>query len=331
MKFLVIGLGSMGKRRIRNLLANNETDIIGFDLRQDRCCEAREKYGIQTCDSIEKVLSIGGVNAFIISVPPDKHMVYANLAYENNIHCFIEASVVDDGMEELITKLEGKPELRFCPSCTLRFHPSIKLIKRIITNGELGKLSNFSYHSGQYLPDWHPWEDISEFYVSKKETGGCREIVPFELTWLNWIFGKVQQVSGFNAKTIPLNADIDDVYAIAMKYDSGIIGTLLVDVVSRVAVRRLVINGDKGQISWDWDKKCVDFYDSEDKRFIHYEEPIGVAESGYNQNIIENMYVDEIESFIDEIHGRNTFSNCLKDDYEILQILYKAEKSGELI
>ena len=47
-KFLVIGLGSMGKRRVRCLMALGveSENIIGIDNREDRCVEAREKYGI---------------------------------------------------------------------------------------------------------------------------------------------------------------------------------------------------------------------------------------------------------------------------------------------
>ncbi len=48
MKFLIAGLGSMGKRRIRNLLALGERDIVGFDIRADRRQEALDRYGIRT-------------------------------------------------------------------------------------------------------------------------------------------------------------------------------------------------------------------------------------------------------------------------------------------
>ncbi len=40
LKFLVIGLGSMGKRRIRCLQSLGHTDMIGFDIRNDRCEDA---------------------------------------------------------------------------------------------------------------------------------------------------------------------------------------------------------------------------------------------------------------------------------------------------
>lgn len=328
MKFVVIGLGSMGKRRIRNLISLGEKNIIGIDLRQDRRKESEEKFGIKTFEKIEDIQHISDISAFVISVPPDQHMQFAHFALDNDIHSFIEASVVDDKMYELIEKSRMKCNVKICPSCTLRFHPSIKMIKKITEENQIGKLSNFSYHSGQYLPDWHPWEKMEDYYVSKKETGGCREIVPFELTWLNWIFGDLCNVFGYKAKTIDLNIDIDDVYAMTLQYKSGVLGTLVVDVVSRVATRKIIINGDNGQITWDWDQKCVKTYLASEKRLIVYYEPEGHAETGYNQNIIEEMYIDEMKHFIDTFNNVSTFPNSLEKDYQILQCLYAIEKSS---
>ena len=47
MRFLVVGLGSMGKRRVRCLLALKDKNIAGFDLRKDRVKEAQKKYNIK--------------------------------------------------------------------------------------------------------------------------------------------------------------------------------------------------------------------------------------------------------------------------------------------
>ena len=52
LKFLVVGLGSMGKRRIRNLLYNKENQIIGYDILPKRRSEAKLKYGIKVIDEI---------------------------------------------------------------------------------------------------------------------------------------------------------------------------------------------------------------------------------------------------------------------------------------
>jgi len=81
LKILVVGLGSMGKRRIRNLQYLNQGVVIGFDPREDRCKEAFEKYGIKTFDDIAVALN-EKPNAMVISTPPDLHMRYAKIALE---------------------------------------------------------------------------------------------------------------------------------------------------------------------------------------------------------------------------------------------------------
>ena len=68
MKVLQIGLGSMGKRRVRNMAALGETDVIGFDLREDRRAEAAEKYGITTVGELTPEL-LADREVWVISTP----------------------------------------------------------------------------------------------------------------------------------------------------------------------------------------------------------------------------------------------------------------------
>ena len=149
MKFLVVGLGSMGKRRVRCLQSLGYTNIVGFDLREDRRNEAHEKYALETMDSLDNI-SLSSFDAFIISTPPDQHTPYAKLAIDYGKPAFIEASVILEDVKEL--KSYNKNNTYLAPSCTLRFHPMIKDITSILREGKYGKITNFSYHSGQYLP-----------------------------------------------------------------------------------------------------------------------------------------------------------------------------------
>ena len=70
MSFLVVGLGSMGKRRIRNLQYLGYKKIVGFDLRQDRCEEVSGLYKIPVFSSFENAVERVKPDALIISVPP---------------------------------------------------------------------------------------------------------------------------------------------------------------------------------------------------------------------------------------------------------------------
>lgn len=324
MKFLVVGLGSMGKRRVRCLKALGYNEIIGLDFREDRRNEAEEKYKIKTVRNIETV-DLASVNVLIISVPPDKHIDYAKIAIKKKIPAFIEAGVISDHSLEISNELIGN-EAFIAPSCTLKFHPIIKDIKEIITSKKYGIMTNFTFHSGQYLPDWHPWENVKNFYVSKRETGGAREIVPFELTWITDVFGFPKVIKGYYASTMDIGAEIEDSYAFVLKFEKGI-GSVIVDVAARFATRSLIINLEKAQIRWNWEESTLKVFEAINNRWIHYYQPEGKAESGYNKNIIEQMYIDEIDAFIKGIEDKTKYPNTVQNDLKVLELLDKIENS----
>lgn len=322
MRFLVIGLGSMGKRRIRCLKALGHQDITGFDTNEARRREAAQLYQVNTVAALDRS-SIAGYDALVLSVPPDIHVQYMKQAVELGKPAFIEASVVRDGLRELESLATRKGTL-LAPSCTLRFHPAIKDIRSLVKSGTYGAFTNFSYHSGQYLPDWHPWEKVTDYYVSNRDTGGGREIVPFELTWIIDVLGFPQSVTGYHGGTMDVGAAIDDTYVLALRFSRGY-GTLLVDVVSRYAVRSLVLNMERGQIVWRWDEPGVRLYESEKQRWITFGQKEASAHAGYNKNIIEDMYIEELAAFINASQGRGTYPHSLADDIRVLDILYVAE------
>ena len=327
MKFLQVGLGSMGKRRIRCLKKMGYNDITAFELREDRRKEAEEKYGVKTTGDLKEI-DFNEIDAIIISTPPDKHDIYIELAIEKKKPAFIEASVVLGRLEKL-DKAAKDAKVLIAPSCTLRYHAAIKDIIRIVKSKEYGKVTNFTFHSGQYLPDWHPYENVKEYYVSKKETGAAREIVPFELSWIVDITGFPKRVKGFNGKTMNVGADIDDTYAMAMQFDNGVYGIMQVDVVSRYATRNLILNMEYGQILWRWDENVVKLYDAKNTRWINYCYSIGQAAEGYNKNITEDMYVDELKAFIEAAKKKDKFPNTLEEDIAVLKVLESVENDND--
>lgn len=323
MKFLVIGLGSMGKRRVRCLQALHYTDIVGFDPREDRRKEANDKYGIATIASLE-AQDLSVFDAFIISTPPNLHTHYAKIAVDYKKPAFVEASVILEEVKEMLAYNQNGTFI--APSCTLRFHPVIKDITKIIRSGKYGKVTNFSYHSGQYLPDWHPWEGVNDFYVSKRIMGGGREIVPFELTWIVDTIGWPKSVKGVFEKTIDFGCAIEDSYAFTLKYADKV-GTVLVDVAARYAVRSLIINLEEAQIQWRWDEQTFHLYEVENGRWVHFEQPQTVSVPGYNKNINELIYIEEVEHFIKGIKDRKAYPNTVEDDIKILELLNEIETS----
>ena len=329
MKAVVVGLGSMGKRRIRCLQALGVQDIVGVDHRLDRREDAVKRYGIVTFAELGGAWADGAVDAAVISLPPKLHVAAMNECVRRRVPFFVEASVVDEGLAEVITAVRSAG-LVAAPSTTLHFHPAIDQISKLVRGGRLGTVSNVMLHSGQYLPDWHTYESVADYYVSDPATGGAREIVPFELTWLTELFGLPLRVAGMHRKTIEIAGAerIDDTYNCLLDYGT-FLASLTVDVVSRHATRRLAINGSKAQLAWSWDEPVIRIFDGDPAAWSEVAYSMERAEPGYNPNIGENMYIDEIRSFLDAIAGHAPFPNTLERDHDVLRLLYALECSND--
>jgi predicted dehydrogenase len=321
----------MGKRRVRNLLAMGYTEVAGFDLREDRRAEAQQKSGVRTYGNFEEAVAAHKPEALIISTPPQYHMAYAALSLERGLPCFVEASVVDADKALDLYRQSLKTDVLIAPSCTMRYYPGPKKVKELVRAGAIGKPLNINYQTGQYLPDWHPWERVEDFYVSNRDTGACREIVPFELTWLNDIFGNPEPLACARAKLTDINADIDDVYHCLLRYPQGVLANITVEVISRPkATRELRLLGSEGEIVFSGEERCVRHCNIQQREWVRYEFNSGTVEKNYINP--EEPYIAELTDFVKAVKARDRslYPNTLEEDYEILQTLYQLEKlSGQ--
>lgn len=323
MNICVIGLGSMGKRRIRDLSAIGIDKIVGVDTNPERCMEANRIFGIEVFSDAREAISCIDCNAVVISTSPEAHPVYGRFAADAGIPFFMEANVTQEGLPELVTVCKNQGILA-APSCTMRFHPSVQLLKKVIEQISPQEVASFSYVCGQYLPDWHPYEDYRRFYVANKDTGACREIVPFELIWLTWIFGQVTDVFAVKAKRTRLDVNIDDIYLLTMIFSTGVIGSLEVNIISRIPERHFRAIGEGYHIIWNWDDQKVKVYDGTEKSWKVYPETPGFKK--YN---LELMYFDEMKAFIQAVKGEKKYGYELEEELKTLQILYRAERMAE--
>ena len=316
--FLIVGLGSMGKRRIRNLNANEEKNIIGFDIRIDRRKEAEKQYNIQTIDDF-KILSPDDFDVLIISTSPEAHGDYIRFALNHKKHFFVEHPTSDDGYIDIFK--HNYLDIVKAPSSTLLFYKPLKMIKKILDEDAIGKILAFQYHMGQYLPDWHPWEDYRKVYFSKKNTSACREMVPFELIWLNWLMdSQVEDISGTITKVSNLDMEADDIALAILKYKNGIYGNIIIDVISRKPLRNLRVLGSNGVLEWERFEHTIRLYDATTETSSIFQVPKGNPEAGYVNE--EEMYNDEIKAFLDAIYGEAPYPHTFEENLLNLQALF---------
>ena len=323
MKVIVIGLGSMGKRRIRLIRQYNpKMEIVGVDAREDRRLEAQTLYGIETAQTFDGA-GRGAVAAFVCTSPLSHHIIITECLKEG-LHVFTELNLVADGYEKNM-KLAKEKGLKLFLSSTLLYREEIKYIERRVAESE-NKVS-YTYHVGQYLQDWHPWENYRDFFVGDRRTNGCREFLAIELPWLQVVFGNIENIEVRKSRISSLNIEYADNYILLMEHVNGIKGMFAVDVITRKAVRNLEIFGENLYISWDGSATGLYEYDiaaREDRRIELYDRIDHLA--GYNKSIVENAYLDEIKTFFEFIEEKNTPVYGFKEDKKTIKWLDKIEE-----
>lgn len=326
MNVVVIGLGSMGKRRIR-LLRDLYADVqvCGVDAKEERRVECEKSFAIGVYKSIEDCLRICLPEAAFVCTPPLSHAAIIRDCLLYGMHIFSEINLVASGYDENIALAEEKGRVLFLSSTPL-YREEIKHISRRVKETE--ERVNYSFHVGQYLPDWHPWDALQDFFVSKKETNGCRELFAIELPWVLQTFGRVKRMEVMRHKATSLPIQYDDSYFVLLEHDTGHHGVLIVDVTSREAVRHLEVFGEKLFLTWDGTPdslreknlaskamECVQSYKSENIRH----------EAAYSKNIVENAYAAEIKNFFAVVENQEEPLYSFQQDTEVLELIDRIE------
>lgn len=319
MNVVVIGLGSMGKRRIR-LMKDMfpEYHIIGVDGREDRCEETRKKLFVECFNSIDDVE--GDINAVFICTSPLSHNKIIKECLIHGWHVFTELNLVSDGYDENMAIAREK-NLTLFLSSTFFYREEIKYIRdRISADNQW----NYIYHIGQYLPDWHPWENYKDFFLGDKRTNGCREIMAIELPWLTGTFGDVADLKVLSDKMTGLNIEYKDNYMIQLTHESGNKGCLIVDVVSPLAVRKLEIYSEGKYLSWNGTPDSLAEFNPISKKL----EAVTLSEQtehieGYSSFVVENAYKNEIKEFFDVVLNGKEPLYGFEQDKKILELIDK--------
>lgn len=324
MNVVVIGLGSMGRRRIRLLKKyNNNFKIIGIDLSQERRNLSEAELGIETGESLDSVIENNDIQCAMICTSPLSHKKLIQVCLNHNLHVFTELNLVTDGYDENIKLAKDKNRILFLSS-TFLYREEILKIDTLIK--EQTKKIRYTYHVGQYLPDWHPWENYKDFFIGDKRTNGCREIFAIELPWLIEVFGDIKNITTTKSKISELNIDYNDNYMVLLEHESGHKGMIAVDIVSRKPVRNLEIFGEEIYLSWDGSAeglKIMNLDNKEEENIYLYDKVDQLSQ--YSKFVVENAYYNEIKSFFEVISNEAAPIYNFSKDKKVLEIIDRIE------
>lgn len=325
MKLLIVGLGSMGKRRARLARGMDASiQISGVDTTESRRTEA-EGLGITAYASIGEAVAADKFDAALVCTAPITHAGIISELLDAGLPVFTELNLVSDGYEKNMKKAREKGLPLFLSS-TMLYRGETQYIKRQVE--AFAKPVNYIYHIGQYLPDWHPWENYKNFFVGDKRTGGVREIFGIDLPWLLDTFGPVKSLHVEKDKISQLEVDYPDSYFVTLRHENGVKGMLAVDVVSPKAVRNFECFGEGLHLFWEGNPRSLYTFDHDKGEKL----PVNTYESfehdsRYSDNIVENAYVDELANFFAVLKGAEQPRYSFEKDLETIRLIEAIEEA----
>lgn len=337
MKILIVGLGSIGQRHLRNLryLFGDELEIsayrsVGQNIKISENMTAETDVDLESAYGIKTYFDYGEAleqkpDVAIIANPTRLHMPAALEAANHGCHLFIEKPI-SVSLKEVteLEKIVKEKELVVQVGYQLRFHPCLQLIRKLLNQKKIGELITVRSEFGEYLPNAHPYEDYRIGYAARKDLGGGVLLsLSHEFDYLQWLFGMPNGLFALGGKLSALEMDVEDTSSILMENTAnGRSVTIHVhlDFLQKSASRKCCITGEEGKIIWDYYSNKVELYACDKKGWETFD---------FNPLERNKLFLDEISYFIDCVKtGKQTIVD-IDEGVKSLRIALAAKRSME--
>jgi len=306
LKFLIAGLGSIGRRHLRNLVTLGQRDILLYRTHQSTLPDDElAPFPVETNLGIALAQH---PDAVIVTNPTAHHMNVAIPAADYGCHLLLEKPIApawDKQVDDLV-RIVDEQKIQTLVGFQFRFHPVLEQIKAVLSSGELGRLFSFRVHWGEYLPDWHPWEDYRQSYAARADLGGgVVNTLCHPLDYVRWLFGEVESLSALTDQVSDLELDVEDLAEILLTFENDCIGSIHLNYFQRPPEHTLSITCEKGHIDWDNATGTARIYHSGVGKWETLSPP-----AGFERN---DLFLEEMRHFLALIAG-GTESRCSLHD-----------------
>ncbi len=337
MKILMIGLGSIGQRHLRNIrrVLGEDVEIIAYRVRglqrtfsdtmqiRDNVC-LEDEFHITAFGDLDEAL-LQKPDAAFITNPTNMHIPCAIKCAKAGCHLFLEKPVSDDleGIDKLkqIVKESG---VKVFVGYQNRFHPVIRTVKEVVESGELGRILSVHSVVGERLSTMHIYEDYKDTYMARKDMGGgvvTNQLV-HEMDYLYYLFGRPLHVYAVGGTLGNLGIDVEDncdaLFVMEGKDGSRVSVNVHADFYQSPPSRFIKVVGEKGQIEADLINALVTKTVSdvtEQTAFLQFER--------------NDMFIEELKLFLSCIKENGEEMITLEDGIVSLKMAMAVKESME--
>jgi predicted dehydrogenase len=205
----------------------------------------------KACREIDEVLSLPGIDAVSICLPPDVHCSAAVKALGAGKHVLVEKPMAAslEECDEMIRAAEKSGKL-LSPVAQNRFKTPNSRVKQLLEEKTAGRVllatvNSLWWRGGNYYDIW--WRG-----TWKSEHGGCvTSHAVHHIDLLLWMLGRPERVTAVIANVAHDNSECEDLGLAIFEYP-GMLAQMTASLVTHDEEQELIFQAEKGRLSVPW-------------------------------------------------------------------------------
>ncbi len=323
LKILIVGFGSIARRHIRNLKLLHPEIQIGVWRQSSKEADLGDisplvsQVFFNVTDSLQ-----WQPQAALITNPSSLHIETALPLAKQGIHLLIEKPL-SHSLEKIdeLQHISRQKSVVIAVAYNFRFYKPFQIIKQALTEQRIGRPLSFRAEVGYYLPAWRPQSDYRKNVSALKKLGGGVLLeLSHELDYTRWLMGEVESVLSQTDRLSDLEIDVEDTAEIILKFKSGGLGALHLDMLDQARIRQCRIVGSEGTLVWEGLQHSVTLFSSAKKDWTTLQPPGEID--------LNDMYLQELNHFLQNVEGRGEPLVSLEEAKRVLEIVLAAKQSS---
>lgn len=165
----VLGYGYWGSKHVRVLNGMPDVDVVAIEQDVDRLNAAGAQFPSVGLES-DLSAALESMDAVVVATAASSHFKLASTCLEAGVHVLVEKPLATSAADaRALTDLAEQKGLTLMVGHTFEYNPSVRLLRDMITNGDLGELryiDSARLNLGLYQPDVNVIWDLAPHDIS---------------------------------------------------------------------------------------------------------------------------------------------------------------------
>lgn len=319
-----VGSGYWGPNLIRNFIEIPEAEMVGVaDLDPDRLAQISGRYpqiGLLTTD-YEDLVELG-IDAVVVSTPPETHYPIASYFLERGVDVLVEKPLtVDAKLAERLVELADEHDRILMVGHTFEYNPAVRALKNMIEQGDLGPIRYIdAVRVGLGL--FHPTLNV------------VWDLAPHDVSILLYLLGEYPNTVSTRGISC-IQDSVEDVAYMTLTFPSGIMAHARMSWLDPRKTRTITVVGGNKMVVYD-DVAAEEKIKVYDKRVdaVRRAETFGEFQFDYHYGTVMSPHIKfdeplrlECRHFLESVSTRTRPHSDGLSGLRVVQIIEAAQES----